>query len=146
MDSKNNKSSFQFSNPILVKSLFISNNFDNDSDGYEMTVHFETEVDYISNNIAEVTLRVFNIDISNVNNYLEKNVPYILDIVMSAQFKWSSSIADPSEFLRQNAPSLIFSYMRPYISTITGMSKFSKTDIPFVDFTNNKLINEKEDD
>lgn len=138
MNSKEQKSMFQFSNPILLKSLFISGDIDKyeDFDNYELMIHFETNVKSIGDRQAEVRLRVFNVDLKNIDD--TDSIPYILDVMMGAKFQWDDSIKNPDSLLRENAPALLFSYIRPYISMVTGMSQFERADIPFVDFTNNK--------
>ena len=39
------------------------------------------------------------------------------------------------QLLRQNAPALLLSYLRPTVAQITSSSEFETFDIPFVNFS-----------
>jgi len=69
-----------------------------------------------------------------------KQVPYKLQVSMSASFFLRDvDEANKTSFLRINAPSLIFSYIRPLVSQLTSISKYETVTLPFFDFTNSPL-------
>lgn len=50
-------------------------------------------------------------------------------------FRWDNEVENEDLLLKQNAPALLFSYIRPIIATITASSKYPAYDLPFVNFT-----------
>lgn len=138
MDTKSNKSIFQFNDPEIIESIFLIN------ENYKETV----DIDDVNFNInvkitkhedespAEVTLTVANFDFPNIEEV--ESTPYYLYVTMRALFFWDDSLKNEelNNFLQINAPSLIFSYLRPYISQLTSNSKYGPLNIPFINFTN----------
>lgn len=45
------------------------------------------------------------------------------------------STEEEEDLLKVNAASLLLSYIRPQIRSITSLSKFREQNIPFIDFT-----------
>lgn len=56
---------------------------------------------------------------------------------MKAKFIWKKGLSTEEEedLLKVNAASLLLSYIRPQIRSITSLSKFREQNIPFIDFT-----------
>lgn len=63
------------------------------------------------------------------------NAPFVLNLSIEANFKWigfdESTIIS---LLTQNAPSLLISFARPVISTITGSSGLLPFYLPLINF------------
>ncbi|QQE31659.1 protein-export chaperone SecB [Streptococcus lutetiensis] len=143
MDTKENKSSFQFTRPILKEAIFLSNET-HLSEG-ELTFKFEVNAEEPQNSeennkqYAKVFLTVSNFDFLPEN---QENIeePYFLRVTMGATFTWfKDSPYDVDNLLKINAPSLLLSYIRPVITDLTGLSEYNEEFIPFIDFSaNNK--------
>lgn len=62
------------------------------------------------------------------------NIPFILEMVMMANFKWNKETDEEQLkiFLTQNAPTLLISYARPLIQSITASTQYPGFDLPFI--------------
>lgn len=136
------ESAFQFNQPVLKGIFFVPNNR---YKGKKKTtsLNFNTrliEVNSVKNSkekyqTGKVELEVSNFDSENEAE-LNKN-PYLLNVIMQADFRWPEDWSEEKvkRFVKVNAASLLFSYIRPIISNITGMSEFEREDLPFIDFS-----------
>lgn len=90
----------------------------------------------------------FEIEISRNENYNEAIVtlglaingvdaaPFILKAKMTSLFSWGNNDFTEDEIkilLTKNAPSLLLSYLRPLVATITNASPFPAYNLPFFD-------------
>lgn len=62
--------------------------------------------------------------------------PFFIRAVMEAKFLWEN-IADDKidDFLDVNAPSLLISYLRPIVSSVTTCAGITPFSIPFMNFS-----------
>ena len=61
--------------------------------------------------------------------------PFCIEICMQSEFIWNNLDDEKvKSLLCLNAPALLVSYMRPYISTVTNGSKYPIFNLPFIDF------------
>ena len=71
--------------------------------------------------------------------------PFHLSASMDAYFWWEDDL--PAELvnalLQENAPSLLLSYLRPYIAQITGTGSGSAIHIPFMNFTRGEVTGDE---
>lgn len=128
------KSDLQFSNPQLEYLNFVQNDeFELIDSGVNMESSFRIEVDKPTEkdkNEAKVSL------ILELNKD-KKNSPFMLEIKMSAFFRWNSKIEDKiNDMLNTNAPALLLGYMRPIVASITNSSKYPAYNLPFINFLN----------
>jgi len=66
----------------------------------------------------------------------ENRYPFEIKVTYKATFEWSNqSDIEKNEFLKVNAPAILYSYCRPIISNITGYSGLLPLDLPFYNFT-----------
>ncbi|MCT3602848.1 hypothetical protein EFS28_03460 [Lactobacillus acidophilus] len=138
----NLKSTFQFKRPVL-KGIFFLPNVQYKGNKKTTSLNFSTQLVEVDpqkeaengyqNGKVELEVSNFN---SESEAELNKN-PYLLSIVMQAEFLWPESWSKEvvKKFIKVNAASLLFSYIRPIISNITGMSEFEREDLPFIDFS-----------
>lgn len=126
------KSDLQFSNPWLEYLNFVQNDqFEKVDSEINMKNSFQIQVNKFeekSENEAKVSLTL------EVNKG-EENSPFILEITMSAFFRWNSKIEyNIDEMLNTNAPALLLGYMRPIVAGITNSSKYPVYNLPFINF------------
>ena len=138
----NIKSTFQFRHPIL-KGVFFLPNVQYSGNKKDTSLNFNTkliETNYQKESDSNYQTGTVELEVSNFDNEneaeLNKN-PYLLSVVMQAEFRWPKDWIDEKvkKFIKVNAASLLFSYIRPIISNITSMSEFEKEDLPFIDFS-----------
>ena len=125
-------SSFQFTNPVLLKAQFAVN--DGFNNRYEMQIPMELNV---SNNWDKESLQA-SVKLEITIGEESAQYPYYLKIAMGADFKWETGkYADEAieNLLNKNAPVLLLSYARPIIANITNVSPYSAQNLPYFDFT-----------
>lgn len=67
--------------------------------------------------------------------------PFCLSVTMMAWFRWDSAVFSTEmtkQLLEKNAVSLLLSYCRPVVATLTSQSRFPAYNIPFIDLTDEK--------
>lgn len=135
------ESIFKFKSPEVEKVMFVTNdNFDDNK--YEgITIGGRTQIQKAEKEpIAKVRLRV------KIGDKSEK-FPFLIDIVIAGMFSWEEDTNEENidALLRINAPSLLLSYVRTVIASITSYSKFSTFNIPFINMEDNEAEYIKED-
>ena len=134
---KNSK--FQFSNPNLTELIF-KTNVDFEQSLYKgMSLESKTNVlkSKESNNaIVELKILV---------GKEENTYPFFVKAVMNAEFKWEKELDENTvdDLLKKNAPSLILSYIRPIIATVTNNSQYPVFNLPYIDMQNNIAVIEE---
>ena len=128
------ESIFKFKSPEVEKVTFVINdNFDgNKYDG--ITIEGRTQIQKAEKEpVAKVKLRV------RIGDQSEK-FPFLIDIVIAGMFSWEEDTNEENvdALLRINAPSLLLSYVRTVIASITSYSKFSTFNIPFINMEHNE--------
>ena len=125
-----NKSKFQFSNPELEKIEFLVNESFNQEKCDGIVMQSNTEIKTLDTKEAYVALSL------HIGNETEEQ-PFNITVKMSARFFWDESIDDTKvkRLLKINAPSVLLSYIRPLVASMTGSSKYPALNIPFIDFT-----------
>ena len=125
-------SSFQFTDPSLVHIKFEENKkFQHEEENdVPINVSINVEKEELSENEAIVKTSV-------VVGAESEKVPFVLEAVASARFKWDAEKINKdtsSIFLKQNAPALLISYLRPIIAMITNASHYPAYNLPFISF------------
>lgn len=126
-------SQFQFSKPRLLKLSYQENqDFKRDSDTVEVPIEIKPTIHYNKRDTkAAVELKI------KIGKKSEET-PFVVVIVMGAKFRWekddfSEEIID--KLLRKNAVSLLLSYARPIVATVTSQSRYPTYDLPYIDLT-----------
>lgn len=132
------ESTFQFSNPMLLKLDFTVNQdyISNEEEKISLSLKLETQVarENEDDNEAFVVLCV------TVGEKTGK-FPFCIYAEEAANFRWEDGAYSKDaleKLLKQNAPALLLSYIRPTIANITNSSPYTAYDIPFMNFTDNK--------
>lgn len=125
-------SSFQFTDPSLVHIKFEENKkFQHEEENdIPINVSINVEKEELSENEAIVKTSV-------VVGAESEKVPFVLEAAASARFKWDAEKINKdtsSIFLKQNAPALLISYLRPIIAMITNASHYPAYNLPFISF------------
>ena len=125
-----NRSKFQFSNPTLENIIFkVCEDFNPENfDGISMESN--TEVEIIEAQKAKVALTA-DIGKGSINQ------PFNISVKMQANFEWEDSIKEEvaHKMLKVNGATVLLSYIRPIVASLTSYSKYTSLNIPFIDFT-----------
>ncbi|WP_051196021.1 protein-export chaperone SecB [Clostridium paraputrificum] len=128
----------QFANPTLTELKYKVNKNFNSEGPIKLKIRLETRVNKCNENnsaIVEVRLKVFS------KKEFEE-APFYIHVSMQGEFRWENDIDNKvlEKLLKSNAPSIILSYLRPYVSTLTTGSGFDPLILPLLDLTENEVI------
>ncbi|HII4458269.1 protein-export chaperone SecB [Clostridium perfringens] len=129
------KSVLKFNNPILKELKYKINNEFSSNDNISLDIKLETKISKSEENaIVEVTLLIFDKEVAS-------EVPFKMKIVMYGEFSWDENSDKEliSKLLETNAPAIIISYIRPYVSSMTVGSGFAPLILPVLDLSHNKV-------
>lgn len=127
------ESKFQFEIPKIVKSNF-SLNFDgifnSNLENFSIEPKFEVEI------IRDKEDTKQRSSVVKLGIIVDGEAPFTLNMEIFAMFKWFADYEeeDLEHLLNINAPSLLLSYARPVIASITKESGLDAYNIPFYDF------------
>lgn len=128
------KSAFQFSTPVITDMIFRANN---ESDAKSQTpkeVPTHINVHEKRSETEKSAVVALDLKVGGVGD----DFPFYIRAVMQAKFFWDEiEESMVNTLLARNAPSLLLSYLRPYIASITSASPIHALQIPFMDFTRN---------
>ena len=126
------KSEFRFSNPKLVKLNFQLNDCPKIQDAPELGLDISIKTNIDKKSDVEATVELV-IEIGEISD----SFPFFINLVISAKFKLDDVIEGTAfdKLLEVNAPTLLLSYARPIISSITNNAGMDPLHLPFVKFT-----------
>lgn len=124
------KSNFQFKDPVLTK-LDYNINVGLSKKEYTQFEGITTKV-----KVDDTTKDDFKAKVALNLKMGTDSTPFTLEMEMQSDFIWNNSFKNTEIdlLLKQNAPALLLSYMRPIISEITGYG-FNSFMLPFIDFS-----------
>lgn len=133
------KSKFQFNNPNLTYLTF------------ELNDDFKEELFESIKLAAQTKVMKFkeqnkaNVELSLNIGGTEAEFPFELKIAMMFEFVWEDGLDETlvDTLLKVNAPSLILSYLRPIVATITNNSKYAVLNLPYLDMQDNEAVFEE---
>lgn len=124
------KSKFQFSNPTLESLRFdVYDDFDPESfEGIAMESNTEVLISGEQNATVTLTVKI---------GEGKQNQPFDIMVKMKADFVWEETITEEAskKMLNINGATVLLSYIRPIVASLTSTSKYPTLNIPFVDFT-----------
>jgi preprotein translocase subunit SecB len=135
--NESNESKFKVKMPKLKKLEYEFNNSYENFDTIKLKVQTETKIlKKINSAIVSLKLKVFD-----KNKYELGEVPFYICINMFSEFEWDDSIEEKTvtSLLEGNAPAVILSYMRPFISSLTTGSGYPPLIVPLLNFKENKV-------
>ena len=129
-------SNFQFTNPRIVETIFISNPQINPNNGAEYKIEVNCKVGQgeINNNTTDVKLTII---LNESENYMkEHDKPFYSKVSVIASFSWTNNLSENEikRFLNINAPALLLSYIRPQIMYNSTQAGFPAYNLPFMNF------------
>lgn len=135
--NEGNESKFRIIMPKLKKLEYEFNNEYEKKDSIKFKIQTETKIlKKADNAIVSLKLQVFDKNIYELNE-----VPFYICIVMFSEFEWDDNVDEKiiPTLLESNAPAVILSYIRPFISNLTTGSGYPPLIIPLLNFKENKV-------
>lgn len=126
------QSKFQFSNPHITKIDFRVNEKKIDSNDMPISIDVKSEV----NKENKEAVTALTLVVGEVNEENEELVTSIyFNGTIAAEFKWAEEIKNPESMLKVSGGTVLLSYIRPILATLTMQAGLKPLNIPFVDFT-----------
>lgn len=135
------ESNFKIKTPKIKKIEYeINESYEKSSNPINLNIRTETKI-YKSNleNKAVVSLEL---QIFDKSTFEKAGAPFYINIIMFGEFGWDESVEGNmlNSLLETNAPAVLLSYMRPYISSLTSGSGHQPLIIPLLNFRGNKAM------
>ncbi len=131
------ESKFKFKIPYLRKIIFLCNE---DYNNAKIKLDIKTKT-YVKKEKDKEEATV-SLDIEFFELESLDQSPYYINVVMDGDFKWEKDLEDDKvdNLLKSNAPAILLSYMRPYLSNLTTGAGYPPLILPLLDFTENEVI------
>lgn len=129
-------SSFQLiDRPRVNKNIFQVNKDFNFSG--ELSLEIDNNIKVVKTSDEEMTsIVVLNLKFFESNNF--KEVPFKLEMEIEGMFAWDEQLkGNPTQLevlLKENAPAILYSYLRPIITTISIDANLPPIVIPLMNF------------
>ncbi len=127
MENSHQKSSFQFLDFAISKSLFLRGADRSDKE-FDIKINPSGIIDRVENRFQ----------LSLEFNLKDNSEQTIINIEIIGFFSFSGDIASVESFLYLNAPAILFPYIRAYITSITALSGLDTITIPTMNLSNLK--------
>jgi preprotein translocase subunit SecB len=125
-------SKFKYKLPILKSIIFKVNEDFKKENVEDVIVHGNKKINR-SNDEATVFLELSIYEEDN------KEYPFFLSIAMEGKFSWEDDIGEDmiNLLLNENAPSVLVSFMRSHVVSLTTGAGYDSFVLPLLDFTSN---------
>lgn len=126
------KSGFKFSNPKMLNLEFTINR------DYNKTKCIGTDIGIsINNNISKINEKEAVVELDVEIGEKSELFPFYLRLKIGSKFKLDDEIEGTNfdNLLNINAPTLLLSYARPIISSVTMQAGIKPLNLPFLNFT-----------
>lgn len=120
--------------PRVTKCLFeISKKFDSDG---ELTLEIENSVKIIQSEKDTEAMVILSLEIFKDKDF--EKVPFYIEMAIEGYFAWSEELKVNQKqldiMLKENAPAILYSYLRPLITMMTVEANLPPLVIPLMNF------------
>lgn len=131
----NNKSSFQFSNPVMLESHFVIHK-DYDAKHMDGALDTPIKISFSRPNATDSQDNRIFAQLTVEAGQDDNTFPFYISVTMGADFRWDKSLAleTVNQMLSRNAPMLLLAYARPLVAQLTGASPTGPVHIPYMNF------------
>lgn len=134
-------SRFQISQPQLLEVTYIINedfNNSDNADNIKLEANSVTRVEMLTDDTGAKV--IFTLKIFDQEKLSE--VPFFMQVSMKGFFRWDESMDEEiyKKLLRTNAPAILLSYIRPFVSQLTSASGYPPLILPLIDFSSNEIL------
>lgn len=133
------RSSFQLKEQAIIDIDYKVNEFYSQSEE-DLKIDVQTAVKKVGDNIAAVYLTV-----NLFKNEDFQSVPFSMTVKSRGIFTWDSELEKTAltSLLQNNAPAILYSFIRPIVSNLTAFSIGGSLILPLLNFSENcETINE----
>lgn len=125
------QSDFQFTDPHIEKIDFRINNEKTISDDLPISIEIEskTHLEY-----KEATVKL-NLVVGKINQNNEVITSLYFKGIIAADFRWNNEMKSLDKMLEVNGGTVLLSYIRPILATLTMQAGLKPLNLPFVNFT-----------
>lgn len=129
------KSNLQFSDPRIEKIDFRICQEETLEVNMPINIGMETETNpYCKEAIVTLTLSV-----GEVNENNEVTTPFYFNGIIVADFTWNEDVENPDNMLKISGGTVLLSYIRPILATLTMQAGLKPLNLPFVNFNTFEL-------
>lgn len=125
------QSNFQFTDPHIEKIDFRINNVKTTSNDMPISIEVKSKTN-LEDKEATVEL---NLVVGEINQNNEIITSLYFNGTIVADFKWDNEVKDPDKMLEVNGGTVLLSYIRPILATLTMQAGLKPLNLPFVNFT-----------
>jgi preprotein translocase subunit SecB len=122
------KSTFQFVEYFIRKSIFIRRTINNSKKDYSIKIT-PNGVLNLNNNQFQLSLEI---------DIIDKQEDTFVNVEIIGLFKFTGDFDEVKNFLYLNAPAILFPYLRAYISTLTTLSGLDTYTLPTMNLSSLK--------
>ena len=125
------QSNFQFTNPHIEKIDFRISNIKPTSNHMPISIEVKSKKN-LEDKEATVEL---NLIVGKINRNNEVGTSLYFNGIIVADFKWDNEVKDLDKMLEINGGTVLLSYIRPILATLTMQAGLKPLNLPFVNFT-----------
>lgn len=124
------QSNLQFSNPRIEKIDFRVNKEEVESDNLPISIEVECNV----NPDVREAIVYLNLIVGEINETNDIITSCYFNGVILADFKWNEAIKNPNDMLKISGGTVLLSYIRPVLASLTMQAGIKPLNLPFVNF------------
>ena len=126
------KSLFQFSNPHIESIIFKINDTNKDVNDIPIEIDIQS---FIQKEEASATVKLILTIGETTDNNTILTALYFKGCIVS-DFNWKDDIPDLDKKLKVNGGTVLLSYIRPILATLTMQAGIQPLHLPFINFNN----------
>ena len=125
------RSNLQYKDPKIEKIDFEINNDDEYNPDLPVSIEVNSDIDQESN----TSTTKLKLTVGECNENHKVLTAFYFCGIISANFHWNENVKNPERMLQINGGSMLLSYIRPILSSITMQAGLKPLNLPFIDFT-----------
>lgn len=125
------KSNLQFTDPHITKIDFRLNDYETITEAMPISIEVESE---INQDYKEAIVRL-NLIVGKVDDENDVVTSFYFNGVICADFHWKEDVKNPEKMLKINGGTVLLSYIRPILASLTMQAGIKPLNLPFINFT-----------
>lgn len=123
------KSALQFKNPKIEQINYGINNYFTEED--KVNIEMSSQINIQKNDVMREAVITMTLHLGESGN-----APFHMEIIVSSDFRWEEDINfDIDSTLKVSGATMLLSYIRPTVASLTMQSGLEAFHIPFIDFS-----------
>ena len=125
------QSNFQFTDPHIERIDFRISNVKTTSHDMPISIEVKSKTNLED---KEATVKL-NLIVGEINEDNDAITSIYFNGIIAADFKWDNEVKNPDKMLEVNGGTVLLSYIRPILATLTMQAGLKPLNLPFVNFT-----------